>query len=330
MDGMRKITYLTLSLTGALIIILAGCGGGGENAIPTQAQLPTLLEGETVSPAPEAIAQAATLPASYTPTPSPTNAATATPTATVTFTPSSTITQTATRTATRTPLPTPVPNLLLNLMRTAAVATILPATFQITPGIGGTPFAGFETPGGPVAPGGPTSIAVTAIASQCPTVPGGFGVALANNPTLASQLGCAVGLTPIVITRQAASQTFERGAMIYLSGTPGQIYALYNNGTYQRFDDTYNPATDPVSGAQTPPAGLIEPVRGFGKVWRNNDGVRSALGWGTTAEAGTNAGSMDFQRGQMIYLPTRGDILVLIPDPGNPAAGTWRAVPGSI
>ena len=35
-----------------------------------------------------------------------------------------------------------------------------------------------------------------------------------------------------------------------------------------------------------PPAGLYQPVRGFGLVWREETGVRDRLGWALGEEAG--------------------------------------------
>jgi hypothetical protein len=73
---------------------------------------------------------------------------------------------------------------------------------------------------------------------------------------------------------------------------------------------------------------LIEPVRGFGKVWRLHPDVRSGLGWATNGESGGTSSVQFFDRGQMIYLPERGEIIIMSFDPGN-VTGTWRAVPGS-
>ena len=35
-----------------------------------------------------------------------------------------------------------------------------------------------------------------------------------------------------------------------------------------------------------PPAGLLQPIRGFGKIWRETSGVRDKLGWATVPEQG--------------------------------------------
>ena len=91
---------------------------------------------------------------------------------------------------------------------------------------------------------------------------------------------------------------------------------------------TSNPSVDPESGGLAPPAGLLEPIRGFGKVWRENQAVQDALGWATGIEQGNVATAQDFSNGRMLYIPVRGEILILIYSGGVSSAGTWRAVPG--
>lgn len=46
------------------------------------------------------------------------------------------------------------------------------------------------------------------------------------------------------------------------------------------------PPNDP---ALIPPAGLLQPERGFGLLWRNSPTVRERLGWALTPEAGYTA-----------------------------------------
>lgn len=96
------------------------------------------------------------------------------------------------------------------------------------------------------------------------------------------------------------------------------IYVLYNSDTYQRFDDTYDAALEPINGNETPPAGgFVEPALGFGKVWRNQPGVREALGWATAAEA-TGAGRFElFERGEMIWISQTNQTYVFMNSTGQ-------------
>ncbi len=96
----------------------------------------------------------------------------------------------------------------------------------------------------------------------------------------------------------AAEQTFENGRMIWLQEIPGEstrlrvtegplIYVLYTDGQFpqwQRFEDTWTtgqPESDPTI---VPPAGRYQPIRGFGKLWRNEVEVRDRLGWALEQE----------------------------------------------
>jgi hypothetical protein len=91
----------------------------------------------------------------------------------------------------------------------------------------------------------------------------------------------------------AAEQPFEHGRMIWLEEVQGADYVLqrfilvlYDDGTYAYFEDAWvegMPESDP---AIVPPAGLLQPIRGFGKVWRENTSVRDGLGWATAGEQG--------------------------------------------
>lgn len=71
--------------------------------------------------------------------------------------------------------------------------------------------------------------------------------------------------------------------MIWLE-TTGSVYVFHKEGGWQRFEDTWSedlPESDPAIVA---PEGLIQPIRGFGKVWRENPEVRERLGWALGVE----------------------------------------------
>lgn len=295
-----------------LILTSAACGAAtpGADELPTLAMLPS-----DAPPTATAAGTAAQIAAVDTPTASATP--TITPSATPTVTPSATITDTPTPTATDTlpPSATPEPPAdnegILALAQLAAQATILPTQF-----FAALPSATPVT-SGPMSP-------------NCPFAPpGGFATVFQGDATLPGQIGCPLGAPPAAVTSASASQLYERGEMIWLQGPPGAIYALYTTGRFQRYDDTYNAAVDPISGGETPPLGLREPIRGFGKVWRAFAEVRAGLGWAVTEESGANATAQAFERGQMIYLPQRGQIFILVNDPGSVISGSWRAVAGS-
>lgn len=95
--------------------------------------------------------------------------------------------------------------------------------------------------------------------------------------------------TPTLGEIQIAEQVFEHGRMFWIQ-PQSQIWVLFDDGTGQGkwsvYPDTFaegEPETDP---SIVPPEGMLQPERGFGKLWRNAEGVRDALGYGVTPEFG--------------------------------------------
>lgn len=271
---------------------------------------PTLIAEVTIEPS----ASASSLPVGQSPTASATGTLTQIPAVTErpSLTPSMTITDTPTRTPTVTPYTDEDLSPLFQLAIVALSSTPPPTGFYVPLTLTPTGFAPVATAnlGVPGAPGG----------TLCLPPPGGFGSIFAADPTLTTQIGCPLGM-PLAYT--AAIQTFERGMMIYVGSSPSAIYVLYNTGIYTRFADTWIDGVDPISGGEVAPSGLYEPIRGFGKVWRNDVTVRNGLGWATQPEAGTNVTLMLFQNGQMIALPTLGQVAVMT------TIGTYRLITGS-
>jgi hypothetical protein len=83
----------------------------------------------------------------------------------------------------------------------------------------------------------------------------------------------------------AAEQPFERGFMIWLEGT-NEIIVFDWDGRWQRFEDTFVEGQQENDPALVAPVGLYQPVRGFGKVWRENPQVKDQLGWALGRELG--------------------------------------------
>jgi len=324
---MTKLSVLLQSLLFILVFsLLTACGQSDEVTLPTRFVAPS----SGAIAAPSATLRPTDIESPTEPSPIPTELSAIIPTATrivtatITVTPSLTITDTPTRTPSITPSPTQEVNPLLVLALTAAQTTLQPSPITtVLPLFPPTlaPYAVTPT----LAPG----LATPLPATQCLYLPpGGFGQLIIAEPNLVNQIGCPVGSPPVVAALSGASQQFQGGSMAWIGDTAPVIYVFYNNGTFQRFDDTFNSAVDSESGGETPPAGLFEPVRGFGKVWRNSELVRASLGWALAAETTANVVALDFTLGRMLYLSSRGEILVLTYQ-GNPAMGTWRAVFGS-
>jgi hypothetical protein len=285
-----------------------------------------------------ALAVSATPDASSTATHTATETAPAGSATYVTFTPSDTLDVTYTpapsRTATATGTPAPQGLELLALL--SAGFTVLPPEIRYNPATQ-TALAVAVTNAartGTVSVGTPTT-AQLAAATFPPTAapilcalppPTTISSLLSGEPNLLNQLGCPIGST---IQISAASQPFQNGAMIYVSGAPGDIFALTNDGRFRRYPDTWVSGVDPDSAGLTPPPGLVEPIRGFGKVWRSFSDVGAALGWATAGESGATAALLLFERGRALFLPQRNESILLITDAGTLDAGTWRSLIGA-
>lgn len=167
--------------------------------------------------------------------------------------------------------------------------------------------------------------------ASCTRVPlRGFGRVWANHPSVQTGVGCPAEYGPNggrEVAVNTAYQPFQRGAMLWISPTvqvfPNllgpTIYAFFDDGTFQQFDDIWKEG-QPVSGGETPPPGLYEPVRGFGKVWREGTGarVRERLGWATAQEKGGAGAYQQFQKGEMIWSGTVNKIWALYGTVSNP------------
>lgn len=138
-----------------------------------------------------------------------------------------------------------------------------------------------------------------------------------------------------VTTTPAAEETFEHGRMIWLSEmrfppvtAASQVLVLYDDGQWAQYDDTWaegEPESDP---AIVPPAGLLQPIRGFGKVWREQAGVRDKLGWATAAEVGYTASWQPQMRESLpsvMYVQLRDGRVVEYAGQGT---GSWEVVGG--
>jgi len=126
-------------------------------------------------------------------------------------------------------------------------------------------------------------------------------------------LGCAVGsATEITL----GEQVFERGRMFWQEDQR-VIYALFADGTWLTFQDTYTDDQPPDDPALVPPPDLQQPIRGFGKVWREQlGGPDATIGWAVEGERGYRGWWQPFGGGLML---TGGDGTVY----ALCAEGTW-------
>lgn len=96
------------------------------------------------------------------------------------------------------------------------------------------------------------------------------------------------------ITTSAAAQRFQRGLLIWFQ-QPDRFYIFYDEPprSFHWIEPPYrfNPGASPHNRVgETPPAGLFEPVSGFGQLWRGEfegvEDLRARLGWASEPEFG--------------------------------------------
>jgi hypothetical protein len=83
-----------------------------------------------------------------------------------------------------------------------------------------------------------------------------------------------------------AEQHFEHGIMIWV-GEENHIFVLFEDGNspqWNAYQDEWSPGMLESDPTLSPPPGLMQPVRGFGFVWREQPGVKDRLGWATNQE----------------------------------------------
>lgn len=95
--------------------------------------------------------------------------------------------------------------------------------------------------------------------------------------------------TPVVNQIQVAEQVFENGRMFWIQPT-NQIWIMVvtgeGRGDWSVFEDTFAEGEPEIDPQLEAPAGMEQPRRGFGKLWRENPDIQDALGWAITPEFG--------------------------------------------
>lgn len=115
-----------------------------------------------------------------------------------------------------------------------------------------------------------------------------------------------------------ARQDFTGGLMLWRQDT-SEIYVIYNDGRWDVFDDTFIDGEAEYDPSITPPTGYQQPIRGFGKVWREEENVREEIGWATGKEQGFGGFIQPYERGILL---TGGDRTLALIDANEER--TWR------
>jgi len=143
-----------------------------------------------------------------------------------------------------------------------------------------------------------------------------------RSATARQLLGCAVG-GPQDVT--LVYQPFEHGTMFWRE-SDRSIFVLSDRAiregqptdTWWRLDDTFQEGEPDSGPALQAPSGLLQPIRGFGKIWRQNAFIREALGWATSREISYGSRWQFFEGGWMMTGPGGTAFFVMIPSTEPP------------
>lgn len=134
----------------------------------------------------------------------------------------------------------------------------------------------------------------------------------------------------------AAEQPFQNGRMIWLEQVQTgavviqrQILVFHADGRYEEHEDTWTDAEPESDPAFVPPEGLYQPIRGFGKLWRETPGVREGLGWATAPEQGFDSQWQPQMRESIpsvAFVRTFDGQIIEIYGWGWQTGGTWKFV----
>ena len=139
----------------------------------------------------------------------------------------------------------------------------------------------------------------------------------AADADLQARLGWALSKTSEPVSM--AQQAFTTGVMIWRSDTQ-TIYGLADDGGWSAYPDTFvegEPEQDP---SLTPPPGFEQPIRGFGKVWREHPDLAERLGWAMTPEGAVYGMIHRFEHGLIIGTGVRTYALI----EETPTSGMWK------
>lgn len=277
---MRFGRVIAISLALALSACSSAPQPSGDAILVDERALPKALATLPRTPTLDAAAERATREAA-TPTPNVTPSATATP--------------------------TPVRGVFMgNLFRTAEAPIIsgaLQTPLVITqPALATTrqaasPIIGMNPP---IAGANPPPIAINP-SGECAVVIAAPFVRAAGDPTVRSRLGCPRGEA---ISLTLVTQNFERGVMFWRDTREIYVLALQARGaaanTAWKFPDGWTEGQPERDPSLQPPEPLLQPIRGFGAIWRANSAVREALGWALSAEQPYNGLWQPFEGGAML------------------------------
>lgn len=120
----------------------------------------------------------------------------------------------------------------------------------------------------------------------------------AEDAAVQEALGWAVDVTPRTI--DVVMQPFERGWMIWRSDDESITVVLTDGQRWAQYPDRFQEGEPELDPTLSPPGGLLQPIRGFGKLWRSQPELREQLGWATDKERPYDGDVQNFERGAFL------------------------------
>jgi hypothetical protein len=209
--------------------------------------------------------------------------------------------------------PTPIPSATIpNLLTPTPVPTLpLPTVVVLQ-----QPTLPIGSPGPtPTPQTGTTPTPTPLTCERLPSMP--FAPIWQNFPQSRSLVGCPVGELEDV---EGVFQLYEHGAMFWRQNDQS-IFVLselairqgQETDSWWHMDDTFVEGEAEIELPLEPPEGLIQPRRGFGKIWNNNAFIREAVGWAVSEEESIVSVWQTFDNGWMMTGPDGAPIYVMAP-----------------
>jgi hypothetical protein len=135
----------------------------------------------------------------------------------------------------------------------------------------------------PTPNGSTTQVAVSASTTPAAT--------LASTATATLSVTSTPDVFPTAVVGQiyVAEQTFQNGRMYWLQPID-QIWVATTDKdgkqVWLAFENTFVDGQPEINPTLTPPAQFLQPIRGFGKLWRENAEVQALVGWAEKTEIG--------------------------------------------
>lgn len=143
----------------------------------------------------------------------------------------------------------------------------------------------------------------------------GLAAILEAAPDLQARFGASTTAERVV---QFSEQTFQGGAMLARADQSLVYVLVRSTGRWSSAPNTFRRG-DVLAPVGERPPGTFEPLRGFGKIWREQPAVKLQLGWPVYDERRAPCSLQSFEHG-LLLRSSYGVIYALLND------GTWQAL----